>query len=117
MQQARLLQVRLSLHVNPVEKKSLGKLIPSRKTLEGNALHYFWWFMLLSAFTGTSFSTAAINGFTQGLNLASELQKVIETTAATIPKQVSASWLNVSDYGGYITSQAFLVPNVLIPSG
>lgn len=49
----------------------------------------------MSAFTGTSFSTAVINGFNEGLNLGSELQKVIETTAATIPKQVSATWLNV----------------------
>jgi hypothetical protein len=54
--------------------------------------------MLLSAFTGTSFSTAMINGFSEGLNIGSELQKVIETAAATIPEQVSATWLNVSNF-------------------
>ena len=97
MQQARLLQVRFLMCVNH-EKDFFWVAHPFVPTVEGNALQYFWWFMLLSAFTGTSFSTAAINGFTQGLDLASELQKVIETTAATIPKQVSASWLNVSSF-------------------
>ncbi len=64
-------------------------------SIENSALSYFWWFMLLSAFTGTSFSTAVINGFNEGLNLGVEIQKAIETTAATIPTQVSATWLNV----------------------
>ena len=62
---------------------------------ENSALHYFWWFMLLSAFTGTSFSTAIVNGLDEGLNLGAELQGVIERTASTIPTQVSATWLNV----------------------
>lgn len=39
-----------------------------------------------------------INGFSEGLNIGSELQKVIETAAATIPEQVSATWLNVSKF-------------------
>jgi hypothetical protein len=50
--------------------------------------------MVVSAFTGTSFSTAVVNGFNEGIKIGAEIQEVIETTAATIPTQVSATWLN-----------------------
>lgn len=63
---------------------------------ENSALLYFWWFMLLSAFTGTSFSRAFINGFNEGLSLGAEIRNVIESTAKDIPIIVSANWLNVS---------------------
>jgi hypothetical protein len=62
--------------------------------VENSALHYFWWFMVVSAFTGTSFSTAVVNGFNEGIQIGSEIQKVVATAAATIPTQVSATWLN-----------------------
>lgn len=61
---------------------------------ENSALHYFWWFMVVSAFSGTSFSTAVIEGFNQGIAIGASFQEVIEVTAATIPSQVSATWLN-----------------------
>ena len=61
---------------------------------ENCALQYFWWFMLISAFSGTSFSTAVIQGFNQGLNIGMEIQGVIEATARAIPSEVSATWLN-----------------------
>jgi hypothetical protein len=62
--------------------------------VENNALQYFWWFMLLAAFSGTSLSTAVINGFSEGIQIGSEVQEVIETIAVAIPSQVSATWLN-----------------------
>jgi hypothetical protein len=62
--------------------------------VENIALQYFWWFMLLAAFSGTSLSTAVINGFNEGIQIGAEVQEVIETTAVAIPTQVSATWLN-----------------------
>jgi hypothetical protein len=50
--------------------------------------------MLLAAFSGTSLSTAVINGFNEGIQIGAEAQEVIEITAAAIPTQVSATWLN-----------------------
>lgn len=76
--------------------------------------------MLLSAFTGTSFSTAVIDGFRRGLNIGIELQKVIETTAETIPKQVSAAWLNVSDFQrveATVETRLTNLPCFYLPSG
>ena len=50
--------------------------------------------MVVAAFSGTSFSTAVIEGFNKGIAIGAEVQEVIEVTAATIPSQVSATWLN-----------------------
>ena len=50
--------------------------------------------MLISAFTGASFYTAVVNGFNEGIRIGAEIQEVIESTAAAIPTQVSATWLN-----------------------
>jgi hypothetical protein len=62
--------------------------------VENCALNYFWWFMVLAAFSGTSLSTAVLNGFNEGIRIGSEIQEAIEATAASIPSQVSATWLN-----------------------
>jgi hypothetical protein len=74
---------------------NFGSNATSSVTAENSALSYFWWFMVLSAFTGTSLTTAIIDGFNEGLNLGSEIRKVVETTASAIPSKVSATWLNV----------------------
>jgi hypothetical protein len=50
--------------------------------------------MVVSAFTGASLSTAIVNGFNEGIKIGAEIQEVIESTAAAIPTQVSATWLN-----------------------
>ena len=50
---------------------------------------------MISAFSGTSFSTAIISGFSEGLNLGEEIKEVVQETADTIPTEVSAVWLNV----------------------
>ena len=73
---------------------NFGSNATSSPDAEGSALKYFWWFMVVSAFTGTSLSSAIIEGFNSGLNLGSEVQDVIVTSAATIPTEVSATWLN-----------------------
>eukprot|EP00934_Nitzschia_sp_Nitz4_P000795 Nitzschia sp. Nitz4//scaffold32_size149145//19447//26119//NITZ4_002866-RA/size149145-augustus-gene-0.25-mRNA-1//1//CDS//3329548030//795//frame0 len=73
---------------------NFGSNATSSVSAENSALQYFWWFMLVSAFTGTSFATAFVNGLRSGLNLGSEIRKVIERTAIDIPTKVSATWLN-----------------------
>lgn len=50
--------------------------------------------MVLAAFSGTSLTTAVINGFNDGIQIGSEIQEAIESTAASIPSLVSATWLN-----------------------
>eukprot|EP00529_Nitzschia_sp_RCC80_P002476 CAMPEP_0113497048 /NCGR_PEP_ID=MMETSP0014_2-20120614/30432_1 /TAXON_ID=2857 /ORGANISM="Nitzschia sp." /LENGTH=1750 /DNA_ID=CAMNT_0000390981 /DNA_START=222 /DNA_END=5474 /DNA_ORIENTATION=+ /assembly_acc=CAM_ASM_000159 len=73
---------------------NFGSNATSSAKAENSALKYFWWFMVLSAFTGTSLETAVINGFSSGVRIGQELQAVIVTTAQTIPTEVSATWLN-----------------------
>jgi hypothetical protein len=50
--------------------------------------------MVLAAFSGTSFSTAVIAGFNEGIKIGAELQRVVAITAETIPSKVSVTWLN-----------------------
>mmetsp|Transcript_10248 Transcript_10248/g.24562 ORF Transcript_10248/g.24562 Transcript_10248/m.24562 type:complete len:475 (+) Transcript_10248:98-1522(+) len=50
--------------------------------------------MVLSAFTGTAFQRAVIDGFRDGIRIGSELQKLVEETAENIPIKVSSNWLN-----------------------
>lgn len=73
---------------------NFGSNATSSALAEESALQYFWWFMVVSAFTGTSLSSAVIDGFQSGLNLGSELQTVITASAAAIPTEVSGRWLN-----------------------
>jgi hypothetical protein len=73
---------------------NFGSNATSSALAEESALKYFWWFMVVSAFTGTSLSSAIIEGFQTGLNLGSELQTVITTSASAIPTEVSGTWLN-----------------------
>lgn len=61
---------------------------------ENSALNYFWWFMVVTAFTGTSLSTAIVNGFNEGIAIGQQFQVVVEQTASSIPTEVSATWLN-----------------------
>jgi hypothetical protein len=50
--------------------------------------------MVVSAFTGTSFETAVVDGFDGGIRIGAELQELVEKTAISIPLRVSANWLN-----------------------
>lgn len=49
---------------------------------------------MVSAFTGTSFETAVVDGFDGGVRIGAELQELLEKTATAIPLRVSANWLN-----------------------
>jgi hypothetical protein len=73
---------------------NFGSNATSSVNAENVALWYFWWFMVLAAFSGTSLSTAIIKGFNEGVQIGAEIQGVIEATARAIPGTVSATWLN-----------------------
>jgi hypothetical protein len=61
---------------------------------EFKAMQYYWWFIVLTAFTGSSLSNMVLQGFNAGIRLGSEATQVLATTAATIPTLISATWLN-----------------------
>lgn len=71
---------------------NFGSNATSVADAERSALRYFWWFMIVSAFTGTSLATAVLRG--GGLNLGTTFQSVIIEAASEIPSTISATWLN-----------------------
>jgi len=72
---------------------NFGSNATSAACAEGSALRYFWWFMIVSAFTGTSLKVAVVDGLPKfGLSLNSTYQ-VIKDVAIAIPTE-SATWLN-----------------------
>lgn len=60
---------------------------------EFNALQYYWWFMVLTAFTGQLLANMVINAFKEG-SLGTEFATVLRQVATTIPSTLSATWLN-----------------------
>lgn len=73
---------------------NFGSNASSSAIAEGSAMKYFWWFMVVSAFTGTSLASALIDGFASGIQIGAQAQNVIVASAAAIPNEVSATWLN-----------------------
>jgi hypothetical protein len=65
---------------------------------EYTALQYYWWFMIITAFSGNSLSTMFINGFSisqsGGISIGTQAQQVLARIASAIPTQISAQWLN-----------------------
>lgn len=70
-----------------------GSNAVSVNNAEYYALQYYWWFMVVTAFSGSSLVTMVLNAFNEG-QLGSEATKVLTTIAATIPTQISATWIN-----------------------
>lgn len=58
------------------------------------AMKAFWWFMVVSAFSGTSLQTILLEGFDEGIQVGNEIEDVLSQIAKTIPSQVSATWIN-----------------------
>ena len=71
---------------------NFGSNATSAADAERSALRYFWWFMIVSAFTGTSLASAVIRD--GGLNLGSTFESVLVEAASDIPSIISATWLN-----------------------
>jgi hypothetical protein len=60
---------------------------------EFSALQYYWWFMVVTAFTGQLLANMVINAFKEG-SLGAEFATVLRQVATTIPSTLSATWLN-----------------------
>jgi hypothetical protein len=71
-----------------------GSGAASLRQAEFSAIRYYWFFMLLTAFFGTSLVTMVTRGFYSGISLGSQAQEILRSVASTIPTQVSATWLN-----------------------
>lgn len=66
----------------------------SKKSAEDKALQYFWFFMLATAFTGTTLAQMFFEGIVNGLNIGAELKDVLVTAANSIPTQQAPVWMN-----------------------
>lgn len=87
------------LAICPVLFKTIanfGSNANSTVEAEFSALKYFWWFMVVSAFSGTLLQSMILDGFTtsNGVTIGNELQEVLTTIAATIPSEISPLWIN-----------------------
>ena len=60
---------------------------------ELRALQYFWWFMVVTAFSGTLIANMVLFGFNDG-KLGGELRTVLRSIARAIPSTTAATWLN-----------------------
>lgn len=71
---------------------------------EFSALQYYWWFMVITAFSGQLLATMGLKGLDSGLasgsdgeaefTFESEFQKILREIADSIPSRISVSWLN-----------------------
>lgn len=73
---------------------NFGSGATSLRQAEFLAIRYYWIFILVTAFTGSSMATMVTSGLYSGLNLGDSAQEVLRQVAKTIPTQVSATWLN-----------------------
>ena len=80
----------------PVMFKSIanfGSNATSVAVAEKAALRYYWWFMVCTAFTGSSLMTMVLNAVNEG-QVANSVTEVLIEIAGTIPTQVSSTWIN-----------------------
>jgi len=82
-----------------------GSNATSVATAEKAAINYFWWFMVVTAFSGTSFMMMGKTYFMKG-ELETNVTQVLLQIAATIPTTVSATWIN-----WIILHSTFILPN------
>lgn len=81
----------------PIMFKSIanfGSKATSVAQAEFKALQYFWWFMVLTAFTGQLLAQMVLYGFNDGLQFGTEFTSILRAVALSIPSGISASWLN-----------------------
>lgn len=60
---------------------------------EDNALQFYWYFMLVTAFTGSTLATMLLNGLLTG-NFGEEFRDALTSVARTIPTSQAPVWLN-----------------------
>ena len=71
---------------------NFGSKAVSAANAEFTALQYFWWFMVLTAFSGQLLANMALSALNEGFG--SQFQDLLRTIAQTIPSQISVNWIN-----------------------
>lgn len=71
---------------------NFGSKAESVAKAEFKALQYFWWFMVLTAFSGQLLANMALSALNEGFG--SQFQELLRTIALTIPSQISVNWIN-----------------------
>jgi hypothetical protein len=61
---------------------------------ERRAIRYYWFFMLVTAFTGTSLATVIYEGLVENINVGGTLKGVLRSVGSTVPTTVSVQWLS-----------------------
>jgi len=68
--------------------------VSSQRTSEDKALQYFWYFMMLAAFSGTSLAQMGIAVFFDEGQLGREIKDVLVAVANSIPTHQAPVWVN-----------------------
>jgi hypothetical protein len=73
---------------------NFGSGAASIQQAEKRAIRYYWFFMLVTAFTGTSLVTIVYEGVLDSLDVGRTVKGVLRSVANTVPTTVSAQWLS-----------------------
>jgi Calcium-dependent channel, 7TM region, putative phosphate len=73
---------------------NFGSKATSDAQAEFSALHYYWWFMVLTAFSGNTLANMGLKGIKEGIDVSSDFRSVLVGIAQTIPTVIAVSWLN-----------------------
>ena len=68
--------------------------VSSKRTAEDKALTYFWFFMMLTAFTGTALTQMVSEIFLNDAGVGEEIRAVLTEVANSIPTQQAPVWMN-----------------------
>ncbi|KAG7359065.1 protein of unknown function DUF221-domain containing protein [Nitzschia inconspicua] len=86
----------LFFSVLPQIFKYLAFMLGSASTVakgEDNALRFYWYFMLVTAFTGSTLATMLLDGLMTG-NVGSQFKTALTSIARTIPTSQAPVWMN-----------------------
>jgi len=73
---------------------NFGSGAASIEQAERSAVRYYWFFMLVTAFTGTSLATVISEALVEELNVGGTVKGVLRNVGSTVPTTVSAQWLS-----------------------
>lgn len=71
-----------------------GSKATSLAQAERKAMQYFWWFMVLTAFTGPMLAYWVLGAVNKGEKLGDGLRKILIHLAGATPTLIAANWLN-----------------------
>jgi hypothetical protein len=71
-----------------------GSRATSLAQAERRAMQYFWWFMVLTAFTGPMLAYWVLGAVNKSQRLGEGLREVLIRIAGTTPTLIAANWLN-----------------------